>query len=297
MRPVLGEVLTAVVTPFRADGAVDLDAFRRICTHLVDTGSDGVVVAGTTGEAPTLADDERLALFAAAVETVGDRATVVAGTGTYSTAHSVHLTGQAHELGVDAFLVVTPYYNKPPVSGIVAHFRAIAEVTDRPIIAYNIPQRVVVNLEPETLAKLAEIPNVTAVKQATTDPGQARRILRETDLALYAGNDDLLLPFLELGGVGGVLVYTHLVGARVRELVTRFKDGDVEGARAIDAELRPVIEALAVTTNPIPVKAALAMLGHDVGGLRLPLVEASDEQKALIRETLERVGVLAVARA
>jgi 4-hydroxy-tetrahydrodipicolinate synthase len=297
MRPVLGEVLTAVVTPFRADGAVDFDAFRRICTHLVETGSDGVVVAGTTGEAPTLADDERLALFAAAVEAVGDRATVVAGTGTYSTAHSVHLTGQAHELGVDAFLVVTPYYNKPPVSGIVAHFRAIAEATDRPIIAYNIPQRVVVNLEPETLAKLAEIPNVTAVKQATTDPGQARRILRETDLALYAGNDDLLLPFLELGGVGGILVYTHLVGARVRELVTRFKDGDVDGARAIDAELRPVIEALAVTTNPIPVKAALAMLGQDVGGLRLPLVEASDEQKALIRETLERVGVLAVARA
>jgi 4-hydroxy-tetrahydrodipicolinate synthase len=297
MRPVLGEVLTAVVTPFRADGAVDFDAFRRICTHLVETGSDGVVVAGTTGEAPTLADDERLALFAAAVEAVGDRATVVAGTGTYSTAHSVHLTGQAHELGVDAFLVVTPYYNKPPVSGIVAHFRAIAEATDRPIIAYNIPQRVVVNLEPETLAKLAEIPNVTAVKQATTDPGQARRILRETNLALYAGNDDLLLPFLELGGVGGILVYTHLVGARVRELVTRFKDGDVDGARAIDAELRPVIEALAVTTNPIPVKAALAMLGQDVGGLRLPLVEASDEQKALIRETLERVGVLAVARA
>jgi 4-hydroxy-tetrahydrodipicolinate synthase len=297
MRPVLGEVLTAVVTPFRADGAVDLDGFKQLCTHLVESGSDGVVVAGTTGEAPTLTDDERLALFAAAVEAVGDRATVVAGTGTYSTAHSVHLTGQAHELGVDAFLVVTPYYNKPPVPGIVGHFRAIAEATDRPIIAYNIPQRVIVNLEPETLAQLAQIPNVTAVKQATTDPGQARRILAETDLALYAGNDELLLPFLELGGVGGILVYTHLVGTRVRELVTRFKDGDVEGARAIDAELRPVIEALAVTTNPIPVKAALAMLGHDVGGLRLPLVEASDEQKGLIRDTLERVGLLAVARA
>jgi 4-hydroxy-tetrahydrodipicolinate synthase len=297
MRPVLGEVLTAVVTPFRSDGAVDLDAFKRLCTHLVDTGSDGVVVAGTTGEAPTLTDDERLALFAAAVESVGDRATVVAGTGTYSTAHSVHLTGQAHELGVDAFLVVTPYYSKPPVAGIVAHFRAIADATDRPIVVYNIPQRVVVNLEPETLARLAEIPNVTAVKQATTDPGQARRILAETDLALYAGNDELLLPFLELGGVGGILVYTHLVGARVRELVTRFKEGDVEGARAIDAELRPVIEALAVTTNPIPVKAALALLGHDVGGPRLPLVEASDEERALIRETLERTGVLAVARA
>ena len=293
----LGEVLTAVVTPFRADGAVDLDAFSRLCTHLVDTGSDGIVVAGTTGEAPTLSDDERLSLFAAAVETVGDRATIVAGTGTYSTAHSVHLTGQAHELGVDAFLVVTPYYSKPPVRGIVAHFRAIAEATDRPIVVYNIPQRVVVNLQPETLAKLAEIPNVTAVKQATTDPGQARRILAETDLALYAGNDDLLLPFLELGAVGGILVYTHVVGRRVRELVTRFREGDVEGARAIEAELRPVIEALAVTTNPIPVKAALAMVGQDVGGLRLPLVEATEDEKAVVREALERAGILEVARA
>ncbi len=293
----LGEVLTAVVTPFRADGAVDLDAFKRLCSHLVDTGSDGVVVAGTTGEAPTLTDEERLSLFAAAVESVGDRATVVAGTGTYSTAHSVHLTGEAHKLGVDGFLVVTPYYNKPPARGVVAHFRAIAEATDRPIVVYNIPQRVVVNLEPETLAELAEIPNVAAVKQATTDLGQARRILAETDLALYAGNDELLLPFLELGGVGGVLVYTHVVGPQVRELVTRFRDGDVEGARAIDADLRPVIEALAVSTNPIPLKAALAMLGHEAGGLRLPLVEATDEEKAVVREALERVGVLAVARA
>jgi 4-hydroxy-tetrahydrodipicolinate synthase len=279
---VLGEVLTAVVTPFRSDGAVDLDAFRRLCAHLVDAGSDGVVVAGTTGEAPTLTDDERLSLFAAAVESVGERATVVAGTGTYSTAHSVHLTERAHELGVDAFLVVTPYYNKPPARGIVAHFRAIAEATDRPIVVYNIPQRVVVNIEPETLAELAEIPNVTAVKQATTDPGQARRILAETDLALYAGNDELLLPFLELGGVGGVLVYTHVVGRQVRELVTRFRQGDLEGARAIEADLRPVIEAIAVATNPIPVKAAL---------------EATDEEKAVVREALEHAGVLAVARA
>ncbi|HXV34915.1 MAG TPA: 4-hydroxy-tetrahydrodipicolinate synthase [Gaiellaceae bacterium] len=293
----LGEVLTAAVTPFRADGSIDLDAFSRLCAHLVDTGSDGVVVAGTTGEAPTLTDDERLALFAAAVEAVGDRATVVAGTGTYSTAHSVHLTGQAHELGVDAFLVVTPYYSKPPVRGIVEHFRAIAEETDRPVVVYNIPQRVVVNLEPETLALLAEIPNVTAVKQATADPGQARRILAETDLLLYAGNDDLLLPFLELGAAGGILVYTHVVGRQVRELVTRFREGDVAGARALDAELRPVIDALAVTTNPIPVKAALALLGHDVGGLRLPLVEATDDEKAVVRAALERVGALEVARA
>ena len=292
----LGEVLTAVVTPFHADGSVDEEAFRRLCAHLVDSGSDGVVVAGTTGESPTLSDQERLGLFAAAVEAVGDRATVVAGTGTYSTAHSVHLTGQAHELGVDAFLVVTPYYSKPPVRGIVEHFRAIAEATDRPLLVYNIPQRVVVNLEPEALAQLAEIPNVAAVKQATADLEQARRILAETDLALYAGNDDLLLSFLELGAVGGVLVYTHLVGTRVRELVTRFRSGDVDGARRLEAELRPVLEALAVTTNPIPVKAALAMVGHDVGGLRLPLVEASEEEKAFIRDALARAGVLESAR-
>jgi 4-hydroxy-tetrahydrodipicolinate synthase len=294
---VLGEVLTAVVTPFAGDGSVNLDSFRRLCAHLADNGSDGLVVAGTTGESPTLTDDERLELFATAVDTVGDRTTIVAGTGTYSTAHSVHLTERAHELGVDAFLVVTPYYSKPPVRGILAHFRAVADVTDKPIIAYNIPQRVVLNLEPETLAELAEIPGVQAVKQATTDLDQARRIVEDTGLALYAGNDDLLLPFLEFGGVGGVHVYTHLVGRRVKELITRFKDGDTEGAAAIDGELRPLVDALAVTTNPIPVKAALNMLGHDVGGHRLPLVEASEEEKATIREALERAGVLAAARA
>jgi 4-hydroxy-tetrahydrodipicolinate synthase len=294
---VLGEVLTAVVTPFASDGSVNLEGFRRLCAHLVDHGSDGVVVAGTTGESPTLSDEERLDLFAAAVDAVGDRATVVAGTGTYSTAHSVHLTARAHELGVDAFLVVTPYYSKPPARGVVAHFAAIAEATDRPIVAYNIPQRVVLNLEPETLAELAEIPNVRAVKQATTDRAQARRILEETDLALYAGNDDLLLPFLELGGAGGILVYTHVVGPQVRALVTRYREGDREGAAELEEELRPIVEALAVSTNPIPVKAALNMLGHDVGGHRLPLVEATAEEKQTIRGALERAGVLETARA
>lgn len=288
----LGEVVTAVVTPFAPDGAVNLDGFRRLCSHLVESGSDGLVVAGTTGESPTLTDEERLELFAAAVEAVGGRAAVIAGTGTYSTAHSVHLTERAHELGVDGFLVVTPYYNKPPPRGIVAHFRAIADATDRPIVVYNIPQRVVVNIEPETLAELAEIPNVRAVKQATTDLDQARRILADTDLELYAGNDDLLLPFLELGGTGGVLVYSHVVGPQVKELVTRFKEGDRDGAAAIERELRPVVDALAVTTNPIPVKAALNLLGHDVGGLRLPLVEASEEERERIRAGLERAGVL-----
>jgi 4-hydroxy-tetrahydrodipicolinate synthase len=294
----LGEVLTAMVTPFDRDGAVDFDAFRRLCGHLLDNGSDGLVVAGTTGEAPTLSDAERLELFAAAVEVAHERGgTVVAGTGTYSTEHSVQLTRAAHRIGVDGFLVVTPYYNKPPVRGIVAHFEAIAAETDKPIVAYNIPQRVVLNLEPEALAQLAEIPNVQYVKQATTDIDQARRIVEEIGLTLYAGNDDLLLPFLEVGGSGGIFVFTHLVGTRVKELIGRFRDGDRDGASAIEEELRPVVEALAVTTNPIPVKAALNLLGLDVGGLRLPLLEATEEEKATIRTGLERAGVLVGARA
>lgn len=292
----LGEVLTAVVTPFAGDGSVDRDCFRRLCLHLVDHGSDGLVVAGTTGESPTLTDDERLDLFAIAVDAVGGRATVVAGTGSNDTAHSVHLTREADAIGVDGFLVVTPYYNKPPPRGIVAHFAAIAAVSERPIVAYNIPQRVVVNIEPETMAELARIPTVTAVKQATTDLDQARRIV-DLGLELYAGNDDLIVPFLEIGGVGGVCVFTHIVGQQVKELITRFKAGDVAGAHALEPQLDQVIEALGVAVNPIPVKAALNMLGFAVGGLRLPLVAATPAEEAFIREGLERAGVLTPAGA
>ena len=198
----LGNVLTAIVTPFREDESIDFDAFQRLARHLVDHGSDGLVVAGTTGESPTLSDDERLDLFRAALEAVGDDATVVAGTGTYSTRHSIHLTEEAHELGVDGFLVVTPYYNKPPQRGIVAHFEAISHASDRPILVYNIPSRVVINIEPETISRLAEIPSVRAVKQANDDLAQARHIVA-TELDLYAGDDNLLLPFLEVGGRGG----------------------------------------------------------------------------------------------
>ena len=291
----LGEVLTAIVTPFAPDGAVDLDRFRTLCAYLVDHGSDGVVVAGTTGEAPTLSDDERLALIGAAVEAVGSRATVVAGTGTNDTAHSVNVTREAHALGADAFLVVTPYYNKPPQRGIVAHFQAIAEVTDRPIVAYNIPQRSVVNIEPSTISELARIPNVTAVKQATTAPDEARHIV-ELGLDLYAGNDDLLLPWLELGGVGVISVFTHVVGPQVKELIRLWKSGEHAAARSLNDELMVVNDALGVTTNPIPVKTALNLLGHDVGGFRLPLVSATDAELAHVRAGLVRAGILAGAR-
>jgi 4-hydroxy-tetrahydrodipicolinate synthase len=292
---VLGEVLTAIVTPFDASGAVDYEKFRELANHLADNGSDGFVVAGTTGEAPTLSDDERLGLFATAVEAVGDRATVIAGTGTYATSHSVHLTERAHELGVDGILVVTPYYSKPPPRGIVEHFKAIAAVSDKPIVVYNIPSRVIINLEPETIAELAEIPSVHAVKQAHDDLGQAQRIV-ELGLDLYAGDDALIHPFLELGGVGGVCVHTHVVGPQVKELVTRFRRGDTEGARALEEETRPALELLTVQTNPIAIKAALNLLGHDVGGLRLPLVEANDEELAQIRSCLERLRLLEPSR-
>src|SRR5437667_1675465 len=295
MRALLGEVLTAIVTPFGRDGSVDFERFRQLALHLVENGSDGIVVAGTTGESPTLTDDERLELFRVAVDTLGGRGTVVAGTGTYSTAHSVHLTREAHELGVDAFLVVTPYYSKPPARGIVEHFRAIADVSDRPIVVYNIPSRVVVNIEPETIVELAEIPSVRAVKQANADLVQARRIVGETDLALYAGDDVLILPFLELGGIGGVCVHTHVVGPRVKAMIRAFREGDTETARQIDQELEPVYELLKIQTNPIAIKAALNLLGHGVGGLRLPLVEADEGEVARIRDCLERLGVLSTA--
>jgi 4-hydroxy-tetrahydrodipicolinate synthase len=289
---VLGEVLTAIVTPFDQNGSVDLDAFHGLCEHLLDNGSDGIVVTGTTGEAPTLSDDERLALYAAAVETVGDRGTVIAGTGTYATAHSVHLTEQADALGVDGFLVVTPYYNKPPQRGIVAHLEAIASATDKPVIFYDIPSRVVVDAEPETITRLAEIPNVRAVKQAKPSLDAARHVVA-SGLDLYAGDDDLVLPFLEVGAVGGVCVHTHVVGPRVKELITRFREGDVDGARTLDEELRPSIELLRVQSNPIAIKKALQLLGHEVGGVRLPLVEADEDETAAIRDCLGRLGLLA----
>ena len=291
----LGDVLTAAVTPFDSRGAVDFVKFRELCSYLVENGSDGVVVAGTTGESPTLADEERLTLFATAVDELKGRGTVVGGTGTYSTAHSVHLTEMAHELGVDAFLVVTPYYSKPPQRGIVEHFKAIAQVSDRPIVVYNIPARVVINIEPETIAELAEIPNVVAVKQANADLEQARRIV-EIGLDLYAGDDNLIQPFLELGGVGGICVHTHIVGPQVREQVRRGRAGDLEGARELDRELGPAYDLIKVVSNPIAIKCALNLLGHEVGGLRLPLVEANDEEREAVRSCLERLRLLQPAR-
>ena len=287
----LGEVLTATVTPFDADGSVNLSGYQELCAFLVDNGSDGVVVNGTTGEASTLSEDERVALIRAALEAIGDRGTVVAGTGTNSTAHSIELTRQAVEAGAHAVLVVTPYYNKPPQRAIVEHFKAVAAATDRPVIAYNIPGRCVINIEPETMTELAQIANVKAVKQSNANLDQARHIV-ELGLDLYAGDDNLVLPFLELGGLGGVCVHTHVVGPQVKEMVQRFRAGDTEAARRLDDELAAAYELIGIVTGPIQIKAALNLLGHDVGGVRLPLVEASEDEVAQIRECLERLRLL-----
>jgi 4-hydroxy-tetrahydrodipicolinate synthase len=293
---VLGEVLTATVTPFDADGNVDYDRYRELCRFLVDHGSDGVVVNGTTGEASTLSEDERVGLIEAALDAIGDHATVVAGTGTNSTEHSIHLTEQAHEAGAHAMLVVTPYYNKPPQRGIVEHFKAVAAATDRPVVAYNIPGRCVINIEPETMDQLAEIENVAAVKQSNADLDQARHIVA-LGLDLYAGDDNLVLPFVELGGKGGVCVHTHVVGPQVKELIRLVQEGDLDGARRLDEELAPAYELIGVVTGPIQIKAALRLIGLDVGGLRLPLVEASGDEVEQIRGCLERLKLLEPVRA
>jgi 4-hydroxy-tetrahydrodipicolinate synthase len=288
---VLGEVLTATVTPFDADGRVDYDRYRELCAFLADNGSDGVVVNGTTGEASTLSEDERAGLIRAAVEAIGDRASVVAGTGTNSTAHSIELTAQAAAAGAHAVLVVTPYYNKPPQRGIVEHFKAVAAATDLPVVAYNIPGRCVINIEPATMTELARIENVKAVKQSNDDLDQARHIV-ELGLDLYAGDDNLVLPFVELGGAGGVCVHTHVVGPQVKELIRLAREGDHEGAKRLDDELAAAYELIGVVTGPIQMKAALNLLGHDVGGVRLPLVEASEDEVEQIRDCLERLRLL-----
>ncbi len=272
-----------MVTPFDESGALAEDEAARLMRHLVAHGSDGLVLAGTTGEASTLDDDEKLRLWQIGVSECGDGATIIAGTGSNDTAHTVGLTERATDLGVDAMLVVTPYYNKPNRRGLVAHFRAAAAATDRPVVIYNIPGRAAVDLPNDLLRELAEIPNVTAVKQARTED-----IAPIEGLDLLAGNDDMLAPMLDMGGTGGILVSSHLVGEEMARMV-----GEPEGRDEIAREIEPVVTALnTVAPQAASVKAALNLLGHRVGAPRLPLVPASDEEIDAIRAALEQCGLL-----
>jgi 4-hydroxy-tetrahydrodipicolinate synthase len=291
----LGAILTAMVTPFDRDGELSEDAARRLARHLVDHGSDGLVVAGTTGESPTLSDEEKLRLLDVVLEEVGDDATVILGSGSNDTAHSVHLTAEGTRHGAHAMLVVTPYYNKPSRRGLVAHFRAVAGSTDRPVMLYNIPSRCVINLEPDLLAELAETENIVAVKQANADMDQAKQIVEDGRLALYAGDDNLVCKFAEIGGAGGVCVTSHFLGDQVKDMYEAACRGDVVRAREIDAELQDAYETLFMTVGTTMTKAALNLLDFDVGGLRLPLVEASEEEREAARKFLARHGLLAAA--
>jgi 4-hydroxy-tetrahydrodipicolinate synthase len=284
-----------MVTPFGRDGRIDEQSTRKLLRHLVEHGSDGVVVAGTTGEAPTMSDAEKLELLEIALDELGGEATVVAGTGSNDTAHSVELTRAAGERGADAVLVVTPYYNKPPRRGIVEHFKAVAAATDRPLFVYNIPGRTVINLDPDLLTELARIDNVVAVKQANPDMDQARRIVEDAGLALYAGDDNLVRPFAEIGGAGGICVSSHLFGDRIKEMYEAARAGDGERAKEIDKSLEDAYQTLTITQLTITTKAALNLLGFDVGVPRLPLVEASERELISVRGLLERQGLVASA--
>jgi 4-hydroxy-tetrahydrodipicolinate synthase len=284
----LGAILTAMVTPFDDDLRVDEDAAVALMHHLIDNGSDGLVICGTTGEAATLGDEEHLRMIELAVEEMRGRCTIVAGVGSNDTRHAIYLTERATEIGADAMLSVTPYYNRPNRRGIIRHFQEVAKATDRPILLYNIPSRTGTDMPNDLLAELAQIEHVDAVKQANND-----NLALIDGLELYAGNDEILCRTLELGGAGGVCVASHIVGPEMRRMAL-----EPENRRAIDASLKDVYDALTVTSNPIPIKAALNLLGHNVGGLRLPMVQADARELEVVRAMLERHGLLhAAARA
>lgn len=289
-----GRVITAMVTPFNKDFSVNYAEAARLAEWLVNNGSDGLVVTGTTGESPTLTRDEKLNLFRTVVEAVGGKAAVIAGTGSNSHEASVELTRAAEKTGVDGILLVTPYYNKPTQEGLYQHFTKIAEATSLPVMLYNVPGRTGCNMLPETVQRLSEVPNIVAVKEASGDLAQITRIISlvPEDFLVYSGDDAMTLPVMAIGGCGIVSVASHLVGSRMKEMVDAHLAGRVELAGRIHRELSPLFKALFAVTSPIPVKAALNMTGHNVGGLRLPLVEATETEREQLRGSLKKLGLL-----
>lgn len=294
-----GQVLTAMATPFGTDGSLNVDGAKKLATHLVDNGSDGLVVCGTTGESPVLSHDEKLRLFEAVVDAVGDRATVVAGTGGPNTAESIEMNAEVTRLGVHAILSVTPYYSKPPQNGLLAHYRAIADASSLPIMLYDIPGRTGRRVDIDTMVELAAHPNIVANKDAVGDASETAKLRAaldaagHTDFELYSGDDVMLLPHLAAGAVGIVSVCSHLIGPQIKNIVESFAAGDVDGARKIYLEYQPFMQIImGLTASPIPVKAAAGMIGLDVGEPRLPNVVATAEESKVIRATLERFKLL-----
>lgn len=290
-----GSLITAMVTPFREDDhALDVDGAQRLASHLLDTGSDAIVVAGSTGESPTLSYAEKAELFRAVGEVVRGRGKLICGTGTYSTAETLELTQAAEDAGADGLLVVTPYYNKPPQRGLIAHFERVADATELPIIVYNIPGRTATRIEHDTLLELAKRPNIVAVKDSTGDFQGVSRLMAEAppDFEVYSGDDWATFGYVCLGAVGIVSVASHLVGPQIRQMIELIHTGDVPAARKIHEALSPLFNALFITSNPIPLKAALGMIGLPAGVPRLPLVPATAEERARVRKALEDAGLL-----
>jgi 4-hydroxy-tetrahydrodipicolinate synthase len=287
-----GRMLTAMITPMTADGAVDYDGAARLAVYLVeDMRNDGLVVSGTTGESPTTSDQEKEHLLRTVIEAVGGRAVIVAGAGTNNTAHSIELARQAERAGADALLAVTPYYNKPPQDGLFAHFTALADATGLPVMLYDIPGRCGAAIATDTLVRLAGHSRIVAVKDAKGDLGASSWVLARTSLAYYSGEDMLNLPLLSVGGVGFVSVAGHVTGDRLHEMIDAYAAGDPAAARAIHREQLPVYTGLFRAPNPIPVKAALRLLGLPAGPVRLPLVDATPAQVEQLRQDLTAGGV------
>ena len=289
-----GSVVTAMVTPFREDHAVDLDRAQELASWLVDNGSDAVVVAGSTGESPTLTHKEKAELFRCVGEAIRGRGKLICGTGTYSTAETLELTQAAEDAGADGILVVTPYYNKPPQRGLVAHFERVADATELPIVLYNIPGRTATRIEHETLMQLAVRPNIVAVTDSTGDFQAITKLVAESPegFEVYSGDDWATFGYMCLGAVGVVSVASHLVGPQIRQMIDLIETGDVPAARKIHDSLSPLFNALFVTSNPIPLKAALEMVGRSCGDPRLPLVPATSEERDRVRRALEDAGLL-----
>ncbi|MFC0431207.1 4-hydroxy-tetrahydrodipicolinate synthase [Kutzneria buriramensis] len=286
-----GRVLTAMITPFDRDGALDLDKAQELAARLVDLGHDGLVVNGTTGESPTTTEGEKAELVRAVVDAVGDRATVVSGAGSYDTAHSVRQVQLIEKAGAHGILSVTPYYSRPPQAGVYAHFRAVADATGLPVMLYDIPARAVVPIEVDTIRQLADHPRIVAVKDAKGDLLAGSEVISGTDLALYSGDDPLNLPWLSVGAVGMVSVIGHVVGHRLRAMVEAVEADDLAGARAVHNELLPLHRAMAAIGGVIFAKTALRLTGIDVGEPRLPLVPATAEQTAMLADVLRSLGL------
>ncbi|MBB2772452.1 4-hydroxy-tetrahydrodipicolinate synthase [Mycolicibacterium monacense] len=288
----LGTVLTAMVTPFKPDGTLDTDAAARLANHLVDSGCDGLVLSGTTGESPTTTDDEKLTLLRTVLEAVGDRARVVAGAGTYDTAHSVHLAKSCAAEGAHGLLVVTPYYSRPPQAGLLAHFTAVADATDLPVVLYDIPPRSVVPIAWDTIRTLAEHPNIVAIKDAKGDLHGGGQIIAETGLAYYSGDDALNLPWLAMGAVGFISVWGHFAASQLREMLSAFNSGDIATARKISVALGPLSDAQARLGGVTMSKAGLGLLGFDVGLPRLPQIPPTPDELTALAEDMRAAAVL-----